>query len=322
MSAAFIGLLIFLLKTLLIVLAILVTFAGILALASKGKSKRKGKLVVTPMREQYAANTALLHETILDKKALKLQRKKDKKKQQNTTDKARIFLLSFDGDIRAQAVDALRQEITAILAIATSKDEVVVQLASPGGVIHGYGLAASQLQRIKNHNIPLTIAIDMVAASGGYMMACVADKIIAAPFAIIGSIGAVMQMPNFHKWLKKHHIDFEQLTAGEFKRTLTVFGENDNKGRQKAQEELEEAHHLFKNFIRHHRPQVDIAQVATGEHWFAQQALGLQLVDELMTSDDYLFEANQRANIYAVDYRIKQGLMTKLSQKAQLLLQR
>ena len=219
-----------------------------------------------------------------------------------------------------QTVEALRREITTILTTATKEDEVLVRLSSPGGVVHGYGLAASQLDRIKDHGIRLTIAVDMVAASGGYMMACVADKILAAPFSIIGSIGAVMQIPNFHRFLKKHNIDFEQLTAGEFKRTLSLFGENTSKGREKVQEDLEDIHHLFKEFIRHHRPQVDLEKVATGEHWFGTRALELNLVDELITSDDYLFNAKEKADIYLIRFATKKSFGDKFFGKAQQLL--
>ena len=183
----------------------------------------------------------------------------------------RVFVLNFDGDWKASAVNLFREEITAILCVAKPQDEVVVRLESSGGVVHGYGLAASELQRIKDHHIPLTIAVDKVAASGGYMMACVADKILAAPFAIIGSIGVLAQLPNFHRFLKKHDVDFEQITAGQYKRTLSLFGENTSDGRKKFQTEINEAHQLFKQFITEHRPQIDIDKLATGEYWFGQK---------------------------------------------------
>jgi serine protease SohB len=203
--------------------------------------------------------------------------------------KKRIYVINFNGDMRASATENLRQEITAILSIADKdKDEVVVNLESPGGMVHGYGLAASQLARIRQHNLPLTICVDKVAASGGYMMACLANTIIAAPFAIIGSIGVVAQLPNFHRLLDKWDIDYEVLTAGEYKRTLTVFGENTDAGRQKFIADLEDTHTLFKEFVSDYRPSLDIEKVATGEHWYGKQALGLGLVDKLMTSDEYL----------------------------------
>ena len=209
------------------------------------------------------------------------------------------------------AVDALREEISAVLTLARAGDSVLLRLESPGGVVHGYGLAASQLDRIKQQHIPLTIAVDKIAASGGYMMACIADKIIAAPFAIIGSIGVVAQLPNFHKLLKKNHIEVEQFTAGEFKRTVTMFAENTDKGRQKFQRELEDTHVLFKDFVRQHRPALEIDDVATGEHWFGYQALALKLVDELKTSDDYLLAQLKQRKVYKVKYAVRKSLAEK-----------
>lgn len=250
-----------------------------------------------------------MQQQLLDKKAYKAWSKKQK---QQDEPKDRLFVLDFNGSMDAHEVEALREEITAVLAVATATDEVLIRLESPGGVVHGYGLAASQLDRIKQQNIRLTVAVDKVAASGGYMMACIADRILAAPFAIVGSIGVVAQLPNFHKLLKKNHIDVEQFTAGEFKRTVTVFAENTEKGREKFQQELEQTHVLFKNFVHKHRPVLQIDQVATGEHWFGYQALELNLVDQLQTSDDYLVQQFSSKKVVQVKYQIKRKLAEKV----------
>ena len=226
--------------------------------------------------------------------------------------KKRIYVIDFDGDIKASATEELRHSITAILDMAEPMDEVVVTLESPGGMVHSYGLAASQLARVTKAKIPLTISVDKVAASGGYMMACVADKILAAPFAIIGSIGVVAQLPNFHRLLKKHDVDYEMLTAGEYKRTLTMFGENTEKGRSKFQEDLEDTHVLFKDFISSNREQVDVEKVATGEIWYGQRALEQGLVDDVQTSDEYLTAAYKEADIYAVEYTHKKSLPERI----------
>ena len=225
-------------------------------------------------------------------------------------------MLDFEGDIRATAVASLRQEISAILTMAGGGDEVVVRLESGGGVVHGYGLAASQLQRIRERKIPLTVTVDKVAASGGYMMACVADRLIAAPFAIIGSIGVLAQLPNLHRLLQKHEVDFEQLYAGEYKRTLTLFGENTDKAREKMQQELEETHGLFKDYVKAQRPRLDIDKVATGEHWLGTRALELGLVDRLQTSDDYLMAARRDAQLILLNYA---GRKTFLDRFAELV---
>jgi len=223
----------------------------------------------------------------------------------------RVFVLDFHGDLHASAVSSLREEVSAVLQVARDGDEVVLRLESEGGVVHGYGLAASQLARLRAR-LPLTVAVDKVAASGGYLMACVAQRILAAPFAILGSIGVVGQLPNFNRLLKKHEIEYEMHTAGEFKRTLTLFGENTDAARSKFREELEEAHALFKTFVTENRPQVPIAEVATGEHWFGRRALELKLVDEIKTSDDYLLERSKDCDLYEVRYKRHRTLMERL----------
>jgi serine protease SohB len=223
-----------------------------------------------------------------------------------------MFVINFDGSPMAKEVDALRREITAVLCVAKEGDEVLVNVESGGGVVHGYGLAASQLQRIKDKGLKLTISIDKVAASGGYMMACVADKIISAPFAIVGSIGVIAQIPNFNKVLKKNDIDFEMHTSGEFKRTLTLFGENTDEGRTKFRSELEEVHQMFKDFVLENRKNIDIKKVATGEYWYGKKALELDLVDDIQTSDDFLLKANDDYKLYRLKYATKKTLAQKL----------
>lgn len=229
--------------------------------------------------------------------------------------KPRVFVLNFLGDMEASSVHCLREEITAVLSVAEkdAQDEVILRLESPGGLVHSYGHAASQLQRIRDAGLPLTAVVDEVAASGGYMMACVADKIVAAPFAVIGSIGVVAELPNFNRLLKRFDIDYEQHTAGQFKRTLTMFGENSDEGRRKFQEELEDTHKLFKAYVGEHRSQVDLEKVATGEHWYGSQALELGLVDELQTSDALLQELYPTHDVYEVNYEFRKTLADRLS---------
>ncbi len=331
MLDTFIQLGLFTAKAIIIVALLLILLAGIIALLSKGKEKLTGKITIKNLNEKLTETKEHLLAIVLPKEKLKahLKEKKhlEKEKKKSGQSEKNIFVVNFNGDIKASAVTALREEITAILGIATPSDEVVVRLESAGGMVHAYGLAAAQLQRVRQHNIPLTVTVDKVAASGGYMMASVANKILAAPFSIIGSIGVIIQMPNFHRLLKEKHIDFEQLTAGNFKRTLTVFGQNTDEGREKLREEIDEIHHLFKQLIQHHRPQLDIEKVATGEHWLGRQALELKLVDELNTSDDYLVAHGKNANIYEIVYQTKKSLSEKLSStvaalKESILMQR
>ena len=221
----------FLAKAVTIVAAILFVVVGIIAASSRGKKEQEGQIEVTLINDSYDDHEHAIKAVVLDEEALKKEakslkkkQKDDKKKKQSTDDdqKKRIYVLNFDGDVKASAVESLREEITAILTMATPDDEVVLRLESPGGMVHTYGLAASQLTRITKQGVPLTIVVDAVAASGGYMMACIGTKILAAPFAIIGSIGVVAQLPNFHRLLKKNDVDFEMFTAGEHKRTVTM----------------------------------------------------------------------------------------------------
>lgn len=315
----------FLAEAITIVVAILVVFGGIFAIAAKNKSRPKEKIEITDLNEKYHTMKEALNAETLEKSELKKLEKKEKKAEKSKQEKIksgekhqqRIFVLEFNGDLKASTVENLRQEITALLTVATPKDEVIVKIESPGGLVHSYGLAASQLKRIRDRKIPLIAAVDKIAASGGYLMASVADRILAAPFAIIGSIGVIAQLPNFNRLLKKHHIDFEQFMAGDYKRTISLFGENTDKGRRKFQEELEEAHELFKKFVSENRPVVDINSIATGEHWFGTKAKELRLIDEIITSDDYLLNASSKASLYQVTYSIKKPVIEKLSTSLQ-----
>lgn len=310
----------FLAKTLTIVLGILVVIVGIIAAASRTKEEHeKGHIEVVRLNDRLDDMCLGIQNVVLSKdeskkleKELKAKKKAEKKHKADEK-KDRVFVLDFDGDIKASAVTSLREEITALLMIARPSDEVFVKLQSAGGMVNTYGLAASQLKRIKDKDINLTIAVDKVAASGGYMMACVADKIIAAPFAILGSIGVVAQLPNFNRLLKKHDIDYEMITAGQYKRTLTVFGENTDEGRSKFKQDIEDVHTLFKDFVSNERTVVDIDKVSTGEYWFGTRAKELNLVDELLTSDDYLLEKYKSADIFRVTYVEKKKLSDKFS---------
>ncbi|WP_285409229.1 protease SohB [Pseudomonas sp. FR229a] len=313
----------FLAKTVTLVVAILVVLASFAALRSKGRRKSAGQLQVSKLNDFYKGLRERLEQTLLDKDQLKALRKgeakaeKTAKKQKTQPEpKSRVFVLDFDGDIKASATESLRHEITALLTLATPKDEVVLRLESGGGMVHSYGLASSQLARIRDAGVPLTVCIDKVAASGGYMMACIGDKIISAPFAILGSIGVVAQLPNVNRLLKKHDIDFEVLTAGEYKRTLTVFGENTEKGREKFQEDLDITHQLFKNFVARYRPQLAIDEVATGEIWLGIAALENQLVDELKTSDEYLAQKARQAEVYHLHYAERKSLQERIGMAA------
>lgn len=338
----------FLAKTVTFVAAIGVIIALVVSMGGRNKKSDKGHIEVTKLNEKFDHLRDSLRDAMLDEEQYKEFEKAEKKRlkeekaqkkkagkesakskadegadtQADIPAKKRVFVLDFYGDIKASEVESLREEISTVLTLAKPTDEVVVKVESGGGMVHSYGLASSQLARITNKNIPLTVCVDKVAASGGYMMACVANKIVAAPFAILGSIGVVAQLPNFHKILKKNDIDYEMFTAGEYKRTVTMFGENTEKGRAKFVEELEDTHVLFKEFVSEHRPQVDVVKVATGEVWFGLRAKEVNLIDELQTSDEYLFSQAETADIYEVEFTHKKTLPEKLGLAAQAAVDR
>jgi serine protease SohB len=321
----------FLAKSLTVLLSFIIVFVVILGSSQRVQQTAKGELEVKNVNEAVKHISQSLTRSMLNPVQQKAQDKADKKrlkqeaknrKQQLKDDQgvsARVFVLEFNGDVQASGVDALREEVSAILSVARAEDEVFVKLESPGGVVHGYGLAASQLQRIKAKSITLTVAVDKVAASGGYMMACIANKIIAAPFALLGSIGVVAQIPNFHRFLKNKEVDVEVLTAGDYKRTLTLFGENTEKGRQKFLEELEDVHALFKEFVSENRPQVQIEQVSTGEAWYGKRALDVMLVDELMTSDEYIADKCETCDVFSVQYKETLNRWQKVLKKIEVI---
>ncbi|MCG8498628.1 inner membrane peptidase [Alteromonas sp. I10] len=326
----------FVAKAVTLVIAFIVVVSTIVGLASKQKHG-KGQLEIVSISEQLKDITNYAKQVLLDKNALKKLAKEQKKEakaknkaknkakiteQGEESEKSRLYVIDFKGSMDANEVEHLREEITAILCVANKEDEVLVRLESGGGVVHGYGLAASQLQRIKEKGLKLTIAVDKVAASGGYMMACVADKLLASQFAYIGSIGVLAQLPNFNKLLKKNDIEFEQHTAGEFKRTLTIFGENNDEGRAKFKEEIEEIHVLFKDFVQSQRPDMDIDKVATGEYWPGIKAKSLGLIDDITTSDDYILSHYPAREIFSVKYAVKKNVAEKLGMSAANVVER
>lgn len=301
-------------KTLVIVIGLLTIVAMIAVLATRGRTRRP-QLETERLNDRFRSYERALQSRLLKKKDLKTLLKADRKRGRSDERKSRrVFVADFDGDLRAVAADSLREEMTAILAVATPDDEIVLRLESPGGTVIGYGLAAAQLRRARERGIPLTVCVDKVAASGGYMMACVADKIVCAPFAIVGSVGVVAAVTNVHRVLEKHDIEYREITAGEFKRTVSIFGEMTPQGLEKFKSQIQDTHELFKAFVQTNRPRLDVARISTGEYWYGERALALGLVDELGTSDDYLWKMRDGADIIRVRYHARLSLADRLSE--------
>ena len=308
----------FLAKTLTFLAAAFVLMA--MAAAFSKRQHISETLRVEKLNRKYRKLTRSLNRALVSggalkklKKQQKADEKAEKKSDEDEAARPRTFVVEFKGDIRAQGVASLREEITAILSVAGEGDEMLVRLENPGGMVHEHGLAAAQLARVRDAGLPLVVAVDKVAASGGYLMACVADRILAAPFAIVGSIGVIAQLPNFHRLLEEKGVDFEQITAGKYKRTVTMFGENTDEDRAKLREELEDVHRLFKAVVSRYRPELDLERVATGEHWLGTQAQELGLIDEITTSDAWLSGALEKRDVFSVKYEIKRPLPKRIS---------
>ena len=324
----------FLAQAVTIVAAILIVAVTLVALGMKQRPEHEGHIEIAHLNDKYKQISEQMQSVVIDEEQLKVvhkaQKKTDKQKTKDAkkaakksteskleSDRKRLYVLEFDGDIKASATENLREEISAVLPQIRDGDEILLKLESPGGMVHSYGLAASQLQRIADAKVPLTIAVDKVAASGGYMMACVGSHIIAAPFAVLGSIGVLAQLPNFNRLLKKHDIDIELLTAGEYKRTLTMLGENTDKGRQKFIEELEETHVLFKEFVGENRPELDVAKVSTGEVWYGRKAIDVGLIDALQTSDAFVQGRLKDEDVFEVKFVHKKSWQEKMGMAAE-----
>lgn len=314
MSEFFLDYGLFFLKTLTFVVAVI---AIIVVAAAAGRKAGQGEgLDVEHLNEKYRKLANELKRAITNKagrKAVEKQEKERKKAESKSDERRpRTYVLDFKGDLKASAVPSLREEVTAILDVAEDGDDVVLRLDNHGGVVHEHGLAASQLVRLRERGVPLTVVVDRVAASGGYLMACVADRILAAPFAILGSIGVIAQLPNFHRFLDSHGVDVEQVTAGKYKRNVTMFGKNTEEDRERLKEQLEDVHQLFKDIVGQYRPDLDLDEVATGEYWYGKRALDLGLADELKTSDELLTALSAERDLYRLEYRVKQSLQKRL----------
>jgi len=300
-----------------------VVIIAALAVASRARSgQARSQLRIEELNKRYRARQRQLRLAGLDKKrrkaALKAFKRDDKRRDKGgeASERPTLWVLDFHGDIKASGTTRLAEEISLILGVIGERDEVAIRLESPGGLVHAYGLAAAQLDRLREAGVTTTVCIDKVAASGGYMMACCADRLRAAPFAVLGSIGVVAQLPNVHRLLKRHDVDVELLTAGRYKRTLTVFGENTEEGREKFVEELESTHQLFKHFVGERRPGLDIDSIATGETWYGSQAVDKGLIDAVGTSEAYLLERMREARVVTVSLEKRRGVTERLGRAA------
>ena len=315
----------FLLKIITVLAVILIPIMVIVGSTKHKKETDKGRIIVKNLSDKLEEIGVSLKSAEMDPKAYKSflkERTKKKKKAIKGKPKEIIYVLDFKGDLQASAVDKLKQEINAIIASEVKCKEVVLKVESGGGSAYAYGLCAAELKRLVDNKIKLTVCIDKMAASGGYLMSCVATKIVAAPWAIVGSIGVIAQLPNFHRLLKKLDIDIEMHTAGKFKRTLTTLGKNTKQGREKFISELEDLHVVFKDFVKENRPKIKVAQVSTGEVWQGDKAVKLGLIDEIGTSDDYLLKLASKFKLLEIEYFEKKPLTARFSTAIEVIVEK
>ena len=317
-AQALLSLLFFSLKAVIVVLSVLICVIVPLLVIKKLKIKGSGRekqLKLTDLKSRYEKYTRVFEQKTKDPKEFKKYLKSLKIKKKNKEGKkASLFVLSFTGDIKASQTQSLREEISLILKIARPGDETALLLESPGGGVSHYGLAAAQLERLRHNKIPLTVCVDRMAASGGYMMACVGQPVLASAFAFIGSIGVLFNIPNLHEFLKKRDIGYEELSAGKYKRTVTAFGKITEEKRDRLKKQLELIHRQFKNFVLKYRD-IDIEQTATGEAWTAEEALKKGLIDGLKCSDDYLLEKMKTHRVLKISLKSPKSLLEKMLDK-------
>lgn len=301
-------------KALIIFLFIVALILIVTAIAAR--AKHRPQVEVESLNDKFADIGYVLRSVIRPKKVFKAEQKKLEEEEKKAEQESRpnVFVLEFDGDLQATQVKEFRDEVSAVIGIAKPEDEAVVCIESPGGTVSGYGLAAAELVRLRKAGLKVTVCVDKVAASGGYMMACTGHKILAAPFAVVGSIGVLAQVPNFNRLLKEHHVDYEEMTSGEYKRTISFLGEITPKGRAKFQEQLEDTHELFKNWVKEYRPQLDLAQVATGEYWYGKRAQELNLIDDIQTSDEYIHSLLPAKRVFKIKFNPRKKLAEKISE--------
>ncbi|KZX82185.1 hypothetical protein A3715_00045, partial [Oleiphilus sp. HI0009] len=273
------------------------------------KKNSDGRIIVKSLNEEYQE----IQDALLKFKPLKPIKSSSIRKFKASPNKQSIFVLDFKGDKTASSVGSLSKEVSAILSVAKPNDEVFLRLESPGGTITGYGLASQQLIRLREAGIRLVVSVDEIATSGGYMMAAVGDRIIASPTSMLGSIGVIMEVPNFYNLLDRAGVQFHQFTAGKHKRLVSMTNKIGDAAKDQINQDLEKSHELFKNHVHTYRNSVNLESVSHGDVWSAKYCLDNKLVDDLMTSEAYLFDRASRANIFHISWDVERSFSDKLS---------
>ena len=160
---------------------------------------------------------------------------------------------------------------------------ILVRIDSPGG-----GVAPSQeiydaLKRAREKGKPVVASIGSLGASGGYYIACAADKIVADPGSVTGSIGVIMQFPVIRDLLRKLGIDYEVIKSGEFKDIASPLRPMTDKERRLLKEVILDVYSQFVDVVAESRglPKDSVLKIADGRILSGRQAYELGLVDTL-----------------------------------------
>lgn len=291
---------------------IFIFFYGLWSLLSrKGKAQNEQKIALKSYEKRYYEALTPQVREFVEKKDLTALKKAQKAAQKEKG--SCLYVIDFDGDMQASNTVQLAETTSCLLPLLRSTDKVLVRVKSSGGLVPHYGYAASQLSRLRS-KASLTVAIDHIAASGGYLMACVAHEIIAAPFAIVGSIGVVGLVPNVHPLLKNHGIDVHEHTAGEYKRSLSPWAAVTPEKVQRYEHELSMTHELFQEFVQQYRPNLEPEVLQTGEYRYAARSVGdTGLVDKVQSSDDFIAEHLPKYHVIFVTCREEKSVWQRLS---------
>lgn len=280
----------------LLLLAVMIAFA-LLGLLSRKNAQARGN------KQAAAHNLTKVHPDLVYnlRAALANQPARNKLSRARPASGKVTAVLRFEGDTMATGRQDFARMVDEVLHNKERIQRVIVVVNSPGGGVSVYGQMFAGMERMRNAGVDVTACVDTYAASGGYLMSVPAQRIIAAPFAMVGSIGVVSEFMNFNKLLRRLGVEPMTITAGELKRTVTPLSEvtEENKAAYKAQ--LEAIHRQFIAVVKKYR-EVDADRVCTGNHWTAAESveLKLNLVDGLATSQEYLFEANQTEDLVTI----------------------
>jgi protease-4 len=173
---------------------------------------------------------------------------------------------------------------------------IVLRVNSPGG-----GIAQSQeiYKAVKEADKEIIASLGSVAASGGYYISCGADRIIANPGTITGSIGVITTFPKYHQLLKKIGVEWEVIKSGEHKDIGSPYRDMTVEEKRLFQDVIDDLFDQFVEVVSVERdiPKEEVLKLADGRIFSGNQAHELGLVDEIGTFSDAIRIAGERGGI-------------------------